>query len=387
MKSSMPSGTGQLYRRLAADVAALGLPASPPAPPVTEADLAALPAAAVRYLNFMGVAGLPPDSSFLAHATGRFRLRPQLPWMRCEAWQYNSSPTVARLFHMRITAARVLPMTGRDAYVHGRGRMHGKLAGVVTVAAAAGPEADVSELVTYLNDAVFFAPSMLLALPVSWAPAAGTSFDLTLEDCGHRVTARVFTDDRGAPVDFSTDDRWCDLPGGLVRTRWSTPVAGWVEVNGRRLPSRGSAIWHLPEGPFTYAEFRFSPGDVRYNVVPAEPGAAARASAPARLAAAADGSPELGRHRSASKTARCRVMNWSPTQRRSPPGRSPLRRPRKRCGAGWCRSARTGAACTAMTGWRTSSACVSTAPTGSGRNGSASMPEIRCAWCGRAGWA
>src|SRR6516164_8176881 len=132
MKSSMPSGAGQLYRRLAADVAALGLTASPPAPAVTAADLAALPDAAARYLTFMGVAGRPPDSSFLAHFTGRFRLRPRQPWMRCEAWQYNSCPTVARLFHMRITAAGVLPMTGRDAYVHGRGRMHGKLAGLVT---------------------------------------------------------------------------------------------------------------------------------------------------------------------------------------------------------------------------------------------------------------
>ena len=163
MKSSMPSGTGQLYRRLAADVAALGSPASPPAPPVTEADLVALPAAGVRYLNFMGVTGRPPDSSFLAHFTGRFRLRPRQPWMRCQGWQYNRSPGVARLFHMRITAAGILPMNGRDAYLHGRGRMHGKLAGLVTVAHAAGPEADVSELVTYLNDAVFFAPSMLLA--------------------------------------------------------------------------------------------------------------------------------------------------------------------------------------------------------------------------------
>ena len=117
MKSSMLSGTGQLCRRLAADVAGLGLPASRPAPPVTVAD-------------------------------------------------------------------------------------------------ASGPENDASELVTYLNDAVFFAPSMLLALPVSWAPAGDASFDVTLEDCGHRVTARVFTDERGAPVDFSTDDRWCDLPGG-----------------------------------------------------------------------------------------------------------------------------------------------------------------------------
>jgi Family of unknown function (DUF6544) len=316
MGSSMAPGPGRLYRRLAVDVAALRWPASPPAPPVTEADLAALPDAVVRYLNFMGVAGRPPDSSFLAHFTGRFRLRPQLPWMRCVVWQYNSSPAVARLFHMRITAAGVLPMTGRDAYVHGHGRMRGKLAGLVTVADAAGPENDVSELVTYLNDAVFFAPSMLLALPVSWAPAGDTSFDITLEDGGHRVTARVFTDERGAPVDFSTGDRWCDLPGGPVRTRWSTPVTGWTEVNGRRLPARGSAIWHLPEGPFTYAEFRFSPGGVRYNVLPAELSATAQPSAQARLIAAAEGVRNwraiAGSFRGAARRSRGVPPGWPP---------------------------------------------------------------------------
>lgn len=84
------------------------------------------------------------------------------------------------------------------------------------------------------------------------------------------VTARVLVDARGAPVEFSTDDRWCILPDGLVRTRWSTPVQGWMKINGRWQPRWGAAIWHLPGGPFCYAEFRPTPGAVRYNVTPAE---------------------------------------------------------------------------------------------------------------------
>ena len=262
---------GRLYRRLAADAAALGRPIGPAAAttPVTGADLAELPVAARRYLTFMEVAGRPPDWSFLAHFTGRFRLRPRLPWMRCEAWQYSTSPAVTRLFHMRLQVAGVLPMTGRDAYARGHGRLHGKLAGLVPVADGSGPEYDVSELVTYLNDAVLLAPSMLLALPVTWGHVSDSAFDLTFTDAGHQVTARVFVDGRGAPTDFSTDDRWCDLPGGLVRARWSTPVQGWMKINGRWQPSRGSAVWHLPGGPFCYAEFRFAPGAVTYNVAPA----------------------------------------------------------------------------------------------------------------------
>ena len=101
---------------------------------------------------------------------------------------------------------------------------------------------------------------------------------VTLADSGHRVTARVFLDERDAVCDFSTGDRYRDTPGGLVRARWSTPVQGWREVDGRRLPSSGSAIWHLPDGPLTYAEFTFRPGCISYNVAPAalQPGTARR---------------------------------------------------------------------------------------------------------------
>src|SRR5262249_46212452 len=99
------------------------------------------------------------------------------------------------------------------------------------------------------------------------------SFEVTLGDHGHQVTGRVLLDERGAPVNFSTEDRWADLPGGLVRMRWSTPVRGWMQVDGRWQPTRGAAIWHMPEGPFCYAIFRFPPGAVSYNVPPAELGA------------------------------------------------------------------------------------------------------------------
>jgi uncharacterized protein DUF6544 len=259
----------RLQRRLAADTDVLALPGAPsPGEPVSESELAGLPDTARRYLRFAGVVGRPAVWSFQLHSSGRFRLRRGWPWMPCQAWQYNSRPGVARVFHMRITAVGLLPMLGRDSYLSGQGQMHGRLLGLVTVANGSGPEYDASELVTFLNDAVIFAPSMLLRLPVSWSAAGDRSFDVTLADSGHRVTARVFLDETDAVRDFSTDDRYADTPGGLARARWSTPVQDWREVDGRRLPSSGSAIWHLPDGPLTYAEFAFGPGDIAYNVAP-----------------------------------------------------------------------------------------------------------------------
>jgi hypothetical protein len=96
------------------------------------------------------------------------------------------------------------------------------------------------------------------------------SFDVTLVDAGQTVTARVFLGDDGRPVNFSTTDRYADLPGGLVRAEWTTPIDGWQPDGDRFTFTRGSAIWNLPEGPLSYLDFSMSPGDVRYNVAPAD---------------------------------------------------------------------------------------------------------------------
>ncbi len=268
-RASLPRRALRLHRRLARDSGVLSLPGSPvPAEPVSNRQLSGLPDAAQRYLRFMGVIGRPADWSFLAYCTGRFRLRPSWPWLPCETWQYNSGLEVARVFHLRIGGP--VPMSARDAYIHGEGSVHGTVLGLVHPVNGTGPEYDVSELVTYLNDAIFCAPGMLLSLPVTWTAAGGDCFDVTLRDAGYRVTARVFLDEQGAPVDFSTEDRWCDLPGGLARVRWTTPVQGCRQAGGRWLPTHGTAIWHLPGGDFSYAELRFRPGYLSYNVAPGE---------------------------------------------------------------------------------------------------------------------
>jgi hypothetical protein len=191
--------------------------------------------------------------------------------MKCEAWQYNSRLAVARIFHIRARFRGLLPVLARDTYVEGHGRMLIRLLDLVTVGDGTGAEFDVGELVTYLNDGIMMAPSMLLVPEVRWSPVDASSFDVTLTDRGRTVTARVFVDERGAPTDFSTTDRFAADPKDsrkLVRTRWTTPIEGWQEVGGRRLWTRGRAIWHMPEGEFAYADFTPVPGTFALNVRP-----------------------------------------------------------------------------------------------------------------------
>lgn len=262
-------------RRFAAEVAASALKAGPVTPVlVTAEDLAGLPETARRYLDFMGVAaGRPRDWSFRLGWTGQFRRGPHQDWKKCEAWQLTTSVDVARIFVMRIRLGG-LPVVGRDTYVRGHGRMLIRPFDLFTIEDAVGPELDIGELVTYLNDAVFFAPSMLLGSNVTWSPVDEVSFSVALTDEGRTVRARVFVDDRGAPVDFSTTDRfWEDTTKAghpLVRARWTTPMDGWTVVAGRPVPTSGRAIWHMPQGAFTYVELQPIADSLAFNLAPSE---------------------------------------------------------------------------------------------------------------------
>ncbi len=240
-------------------------------PPVTEADLAALPEPARRYFRFMGAVGRPRDASLRAHWRGRFRRHPRERWMPCEAWQHNTREPIARIFHLVVRLGGLVPALGRDTYQAGRGRMLIRVLDRLTVVDAQGYELDTGELVTWLDDAILLAPSMALRPNATWTPVDADSFDVSVTDGGRTVAGRVFVDGRGAPVDFRTTDRFLDNPdprqGRWLRACWSTPVEGWrATADGRMLPTRGQAMWRLPEEPFAYGDFELVREDTAFNV-------------------------------------------------------------------------------------------------------------------------
>ena len=60
-------------------------------------------------------------------------------------------------------------------------------------------------------------------------------------------------------MDFVSDDRTRASADGttFMQQRWSTPLAGHRDIDGRRVLTSGEGVWHAPqpEGAFTYLEF------------------------------------------------------------------------------------------------------------------------------------
>lgn len=156
--------------------------------------------------------------------------------------------------------------------MNGHGRMQARAWDLFNVVDATGFALDLGEMVTFLNDAVLYAPSMILRPNTEWLAVGESCFDLRLRDGGNTVSARVFIDGRGAPYDFSTTDRFVRDPytkgHPLVRARWTTPIDDWTTSDGHAVPRRGTAVWHLPCGTFEYARFHLLPRGLAFNVAP-----------------------------------------------------------------------------------------------------------------------
>lgn len=268
-------GCRSLEERFGREVVALGLQPGPgPEDPVTAEELAALPPVVQRFFGFMQVVGQPRVWSFRARMAGEFRLGPDKAWVKLDAWQYNTRLDHARIFHIQIPQFG-LPILGRDTYLRGEGRMLIRPLDLFTVQDSGGEELAIGELVTYLNDGILFAPSMLLGPETTWTEVDDHTFDVSLTDAGRTVKGRVFLDDRGAPRDFETTDRFGQDPADpsrkFVRARWTTPLAGWIEVDGRPLAKSGEAVWHFPSGDFAYGRMGVVPSTLSFNVGPGSP--------------------------------------------------------------------------------------------------------------------
>ena len=64
---------------------------------------------------------------------------------------------------------------------------------------------------------------------------------------------------------FDSPSRFLSKDGKTFESLpWSTPIGEYREIDGRKIPTYGEAIWHYPDHQYCYGRFRVR--EVRYNV-------------------------------------------------------------------------------------------------------------------------
>jgi hypothetical protein len=224
-------------------------------PVVTEADLAALPAAVQRYLRFVGVVGRPRPVGFRARMSGRIRGSATAEWMPFEAEQVNFYGPPRRYFWMEATRGGI-PVDGLHAYGETDASMRVRLLSMIPVVDQRGEQMMRTETVTILNDMSIFAPAALLDPAIAWREIDATHVEATYTNGPHTIRSVLVFDDTGALVDFESDDRPALAEDGttMVPQRWSTPLRDYRAMGPYRLASRGEGRYAPPSGEYAYLE-------------------------------------------------------------------------------------------------------------------------------------
>lgn len=223
-----------------------------------------LPEPVQRYIIYSGAINKPVLTNFKIKFEGRIRSDAHSAWMPFTTEQYNFIENPSRLFFMKANM-KGLPVAGYHVFKNDLATMDIRLLSVFTVQYQDGMEMNVAETVTWFNDLCLYAPAALIDKRIHWEPIDRLQVKAIFQQEDINVAATLQFNEKGELINFVSEDRYRILSNSdRKQIRFSTPVKNYIEVNGRKVPGFGEAVWHLPDGALTYGEFTCT--DIEYNV-------------------------------------------------------------------------------------------------------------------------
>lgn len=233
--------------------------------PITAPDpamVAALPAPVQHWLGRALAPGTAPPHAMLVRQEGTFLTGAPDGWSPFTATSHFAARPPGFVWDARIRMAPGLAIRVRDSYVGGEGRMHGALAGLVTMVDQRGtPAMAEASLQRFIAEAAWLPSALLPCEGVTWAPVDDSTARVTVRDAGVAGTV-TFHFTPGGDVSGITADRWRDVDGTPVLTPWSGRFHDWATIDGVRLPLEGEVGWTIDgryepywRGRITHAEY------------------------------------------------------------------------------------------------------------------------------------
>lgn len=157
-----------------------------------------------------------------------------------------------------------IPIEGLHRYVGSAASMQIKVASLFEIVNAQGPEMNRSETVTLFNDMCFLAPATLIDKNIQWQDIGSATVNATYMNRGNTIKATLFFNEDGELINFSSEDRSESADGkSFTNYKWSTPLSNYRDFKGRKVASHGEAVWHKPDGKYTYAKIDLE--QINYN--------------------------------------------------------------------------------------------------------------------------
>jgi hypothetical protein len=215
---------------------------------LSAANVLQLPAPVRRYLEVARASRNDVTQAAFLEQRGALRTAPGKPWMPFRSQQVYTMEPPAFVW---LAMARVAPfvwVTAKDRFIGGAGSMHIRLADLVTVANASGPEIDQGAGLRYWGEVLAF-PDMVLSHRLRWESMDAHHARFTVPGSDPKVSAVTAFGADGLPA-ATHAERYRDTGGKRVLTLWSGLMKEWRMIGGRQFPSVWESVWHLDSGDF-----------------------------------------------------------------------------------------------------------------------------------------
>lgn len=228
---------------------------------VTEEMISGLPDPVKRYMHFTGVVGSPLIDSVKLTQIGKFRLGKERPWMEFKAEEFYTTTPPGFRWIAKFKMFGIPLLKVDDKYEKGHGRMYARLLGLKTLFDEKGEKLEQASMLRYLNEMMWF-PTAFLNSNISWEELDGNAARVKFTDNDKEVEAQLLFDDDGRLKNF-TAIRYRENAGEYTLDQWSTPITSYGEYCGLKLPQKGLAVWHLPDGDFPYIELEIKEAEYK----------------------------------------------------------------------------------------------------------------------------
>lgn len=229
---------------------------------ITPEMLNGLPAPVRLWLNNSGVVGKEVPQTVRLKQKGMMCTQPgQSKWMEAKAEQYFTVVEPAFIWRVKMNMMPLLPVSGRDKWIEGKGRMNIKLFSLYNIVSQADEKIDRGALQRWLAEMVWF-PAAAVSAYIKWEEIDALSAKATLSYKGVSGSVVFLFNEKGDAVGCRAD-RYMGGGKDAALQKWEVHSTAFAVLNGIRIPVRSEATWKLKTGDFTWYKLEIT--DVEYN--------------------------------------------------------------------------------------------------------------------------
>nr|WKN34606.1 hypothetical protein K4G66_19730 [Tunicatimonas sp. TK19036] len=217
-------------------------------------QLEGLPQPVQRYFRHV----LPDQYSYISTVRltheGQFKTGPKKAWSNIKGEQFFTAAPPGFVWK-----GRTALFSAVDKYVVGRGSLSVTLASLIGVVHVEGASVDQGELLRWLGESVWFPTNLLPNERLSWLPIDENTAKLSYNYSNQSLYYVVAFNELGEIIRLQTK-RY--ISEDKLET-WVGELLDYQVMNGVKIPTRIRATWKLPEGDYTYVNFRLR--KIEYN--------------------------------------------------------------------------------------------------------------------------